>query len=351
MSIIVQSLWIGTDLPTLQRLSIRSFLEQGHVYHLYAYEEVGQVPEGTTICDASTILPQESIFCYQEGFGRGSYSAFSNLFRYRLLFEKGGWWVDTDVVCLRPFDFEDDFVFATEHKHDCRDTAASCVIKSPARSEYLRYCLDVCEAKDKAKIIWGEIGPDLMDEAINGFNLTSHRVPAYVFNPIDYFDFADILKPDFDMSRLSDSHAVHLWNQKWKSHYLDPDDDGPPDSLYALLRKRYLSSTTWDLDPLTRLKRKVEFQRKCMEDLRRERDECQLALGKAKQETVELKNSLTDAQQEIAGLKNSLTDARKEISGLRNSMSWKITGPLRTAYDMLAKSGLESSRRGRRRSR
>jgi hypothetical protein len=42
------------------------------------------------------------VFFYGDraGIGRGSVSAFSNLFRYYLLHQMGGWWVDADVVCL-----------------------------------------------------------------------------------------------------------------------------------------------------------------------------------------------------------------------------------------------------------
>ena len=111
---LVQSLWIGDSLPAMQRLSISSFLRNGHGYHLYSYNDIDGVPPGTTVKDAATILPRDSIFFYQTGFGKGSYSAFSNLFRYKLLLERGGWWVDTDVVCLRHLDFQQAMVFATE---------------------------------------------------------------------------------------------------------------------------------------------------------------------------------------------------------------------------------------------
>src|SRR5262245_44909746 len=97
---LVQSMWIGPTLPALQQLCIRSFLAHGHTYHLYTFEDVAGIPDGTVVCDASTILPEQSIFRYQEGFGKGSYSAFSNLFRYKLILERGGWWVDTDIACL-----------------------------------------------------------------------------------------------------------------------------------------------------------------------------------------------------------------------------------------------------------
>ncbi len=337
---VVKSLWIGAYLPLIQRLSIQSFLQQGHAYQLYAYGEIDDVPTGTKICDASDVLSRDSIFRYQEGFGKGSYSAFSNLFRYKLLFEQGGWWVDTDVVCLKPFDFEDAFVFATEHTADHTATAASCVIKSPAGSDYLRYCLDVCNAKDKAKLVWREIGPSLMDDAINRFNLHQYRAPAHVFNPIDYFQFTDILAPDFDPTRLTGSYAVHLWNQKWRSHHLDPEDDGPPQSLYALLRKRYLGSVATDPDPEKRLRRKVGFLSACVEDLRQSLADAEKvrddALRNAQQEIARVNKSLLDAQQEIIELRKSLEDRQHEISGLRNSISWRMTAPLRAAYDRVA---------------
>jgi hypothetical protein len=328
MSLLVQGLWIGNNLPPIQHLSIRSFLEHGHDYHLYAYEEIAGLPEGTRVCDASTILPRESIFCYQDGFGKGSYSAFSNLFRYKLIFEKGGWWVDTDVVCLKPFDFDDEFIFATEGEQDGTTSAASCVFKSPAKAEYLSYCLHVCEERNKATLKWGEIGPHLLYDAIKRFKLTTYLVPVHVFNPINHFEFTEFLKPSFDPSRLASSYAVHLWNERWKGQDIDPDDYGPPDSLYALLRKRYLDSTTKDIYTLTRLKKKVRCQKNCIEDLER-------SLAQAVKERDDYRLALGHAQQELIGLRNSLTDSHKEIFGLRHSMSWKITAPLRAIYDLI----------------
>jgi hypothetical protein len=236
---IVQSLWIGPSLPPMQALSIRSFLACGHEYHLYTYQDVNGVPRGTRICDAAAILPRESIFCYRDGFGKGTYGAFSDLFRYKLVFERGGWWVDTDLVCLEPFDFADALVFATEHEDDLTLQTASCAFKSPAKSDYLDYCLKVCESKDKNEIRWSEIGPYLLGEAIGRFGLQGYQVAPHIFNPVDFFVFRDILAPEFDMSRLSGSYAVHLWNQMWKSHDVDIETDAPPDSLYGMLKRRY----------------------------------------------------------------------------------------------------------------
>jgi|ETNmetMinimDraft_26_1059896.scaffolds.fasta_scaffold323783_1 hypothetical protein len=43
---IIQGLWIGERLRLNERLSIKSFLDHGHEYHLYAYDSIEGVPDG-----------------------------------------------------------------------------------------------------------------------------------------------------------------------------------------------------------------------------------------------------------------------------------------------------------------
>ena len=111
---IFQSLWIGNSLSMMERLSIESFLHFGYEYHLYCYEEVNNVPQGATVCDAREILPAKEVFYYKHGFGKGSPACFSDMFSYKMLLEKGNWWVDTDVVCVRPFDFQEEHVIGNQ---------------------------------------------------------------------------------------------------------------------------------------------------------------------------------------------------------------------------------------------
>jgi Glycosyltransferase sugar-binding region containing DXD motif len=95
----------------MEILSIRSFQVHGHDYHLYAYEPIENLPAGVVVQDANEILPRSSIFQYT---GYATYAGFANFFRYKLLLERGGWWADTDVVCLRPFEFAFPYVFGSE---------------------------------------------------------------------------------------------------------------------------------------------------------------------------------------------------------------------------------------------
>ncbi len=338
---VVQSFWLGARLPALQLLSLRSFLAQGHDYHLYAFEPIENVPDGVTMLDAASILPRDSVFTYQRGFGRGSSSAFSNLFRYKLLYERGGWWVDTDVVCLRPFDFDADFVFATERDPERRQTVASCVIKSPANADYLKYCLDSCGSRDKSTIEWGEIGPRLVSDAVTRFNLDRFLLPPEAFNPIDYSLFSEIQAAGFEMARLSESFAVHLWNQKWKTHCLDPNYDGAPDSLYAWLRRRYLSSTG-PVDLMADFQAHVQFQRSCIDDLCKERDDFQFSAEASARSAAELHRVVAElhedgrlAREKFLAVQEEARRLRGELGTLRNSLSWRLTRPLRTVYAAL----------------
>ena len=163
---IFQSLWLGKRLSVMEQLSIRSFLDQGYSFHLYTYQDVENIPQGTTICRGEEILPADEIFCYQSGYGKGSYSAFSNCFRYKLLLDRGGWWTDLDSVCLRPLDFDDQHVLGNERVPDGRCQPAAGLIKVPPGSRLIAYCWEACRKVDRSRIVWGQIGPRLIAEAV-----------------------------------------------------------------------------------------------------------------------------------------------------------------------------------------
>jgi hypothetical protein len=360
MSNIVQSFWLGSHLPALQILSIRSFLAHGHAYHLYTFDPIENAPEDVVLRDASEILPRDSVFTYQHGFGRGSASAFSNLFRYKLLRERGGWWVDTDVVCLRPFDFDAGYVIATERNPDGTTTAASCVIKAPPGAEYLGYCLDVVQSCDKATIMWADIGPRLVNEAIARLGLERFMVAPDVFNPIDYSSFREIQSPGFDETPLANAFGVHLWNQMWKSYGLDPDYDGASDSLYAMLRRRYLLPTDRTQAPDQALRAHIAFQRAFIDDLYNERNEVHYALDAAERDLSVRRGEIDGLTRDIARLREDFaSEARarrqesdrlmREIERMRgelavvyDSFSWRITRPLRILFDLLVGTNRDS---------
>jgi hypothetical protein len=237
MSEWIQSLWIGRKLSAMERLSIASFLSSGHEYHLYVYEEVENAPEGTVLEAANEILPESRIFQYSK---YPSYAGFSNFFRYKLLLEKGGWWVDTDVVCLQPFAFDETYVFASEQVNG-REVPATAVIKAPPGSEIMAFNWHICRScTDPAGAVWGEHGPKLMLKGIAKFELQAFIKEAPVFCPLAYDEWETLLGPG-DLGTFSqNSHAIHLWNEMWRRSGSDKDGSYMPECLYEQLKVLFL---------------------------------------------------------------------------------------------------------------
>jgi hypothetical protein len=234
----VQGLWIGPSLSALERLSIASFLHHGHPFHLYTYGEVAGVPAGTVVRDGGEILPAARIFQYRHFH---SYSAFSNFFRYKLLLERGGWWVDTDVVCLRPFAFGGPYVFATEPCGD-GETPATAVIRVPAGSAIMSQAWKVCQAKDRAALSWGEVGPRLLKELIETFGLGAHTEPSATFCPIAWDRWEEILDPGLAWEPGERTYGLHLWHEMWRRGGRDKDGTYPSGCLHEGLKRRFLGS-------------------------------------------------------------------------------------------------------------
>ena len=223
----------------MEQLSIASFLQNGHEYHLYVYDEVKNVPAGTVIKDANEILPASRIFQYKH---QASYAGFANFFRYKLLLERGGWWIDTDVICLKHFDFADEYVFSSERDQE-REVLSSGIIKVPVGSEMMAYAWNVCEQKDPQQLMWGETGPRLVTEAVRRFSLEQYKKPYHYFCPLDFREWRRVLEPDADRLVHEGSYAIHLWNEMWRAARQDKNATYDPNCLYEQLKTRYTKGT------------------------------------------------------------------------------------------------------------
>ncbi len=239
MNRIIQGLWVGDALSVMEQLSIASFLRNGHEYHLYVYADVKNIPPGTVIRDGNEILPASRIFQYKQ---QASYAGFANFFRYKLVLERGGWWADTDMVCLKPFDFEDEYVFATEFAQG-QEFTTSGIFKAPSGSEVMAYAWSVCETKDPEHLVWGETGPQLIAAAVKKFSLERYIRRPEVFCPIGYGEWNKVLEPNAAMN-LDHSYAIHLWNERWRVSGQDKNGTYPAECLYESLKYRYLSCSS-----------------------------------------------------------------------------------------------------------
>jgi capsular polysaccharide synthesis protein len=239
----IQMLWIGPRLSALERLSIASFLANGHDVHLYTYEDVEGIPEGTRHAYAGDVIPASFVFTQPAGFGKGSYAGFSDIFRYKLLHDRGGIWCDADVVCLRPFDFNETYIVARERlaphvaSGDVTEKLNACVLKAPADSRVMRECYEISMAIDKNSLEWGEIGPNLVTERFAKHNLMRHALPVHAICPVDWWEVKKLVT--YPVPDVPGGYAIHFWNEVWRFHAMDKDAIFPTESAYEALKRRY----------------------------------------------------------------------------------------------------------------
>ena len=86
-------LWIQGVLPELQRLCIKSYIKLGYKINFWTFtpKQIGIEHKNITFMDASTILENNYSHHYH----------YADLFRYKLLYEFGGTWIDADMFLLR----------------------------------------------------------------------------------------------------------------------------------------------------------------------------------------------------------------------------------------------------------
>ena len=248
MSNIIQSLWIGSELSKLEQLCFKSFIDNDHTFHLYTYGEVKNVPKGVIIKDANEILNENEIFKYKNG----SVSAFSNLFRLTMLYKKGGYWVDSDVICVRPFKFDEEIIIASEpnDKYN-QNTITSCFIKMPQNSEVALEGINI-QREHKKLILSGQMqwssGPRTIKELVQKFNLNKYVKTWKTICSCHWGHSKSLLDPNYTpnprvinrMDKIPDEMVcIHLWNENWRRAGIDKNKTFHPESLYELFKKKH----------------------------------------------------------------------------------------------------------------
>ncbi len=252
---IIQSLWIGNSLSKLEQLCIQSFLDNGHEFHLYVYGEVKNIPSGAIVKHAADILPQSTIFRYEGG----SLGGFSNWFRYVMLCKNGGFWVDMDVVCLKPFVFDDEFVVGRSIYNATQPSVIG------GRHEILNLLADSCrdypklQPWDSRKVrrrkikmrltfrgregrSFGSIGgPEELSSIIKHFDLMHLAKPHTCFYPIHYENWDSIFDETFAdyLPWGDDTYALHVWNESFRKYGIDKTALFPPNSLFEQLKRKH----------------------------------------------------------------------------------------------------------------
>ena len=136
----VHMLWAGiAPMGDLERANVHSFVAHGHVVNLWVYSRAGvNLPGLCRVMDANEVVDCGQAFTYRHGIHAGSWAGFSDIFRYKVLLDHGGWWCDTDVTCMGSLDaFRQPHVFRWMN---ASEMVASNIMKAPKGSDIMERC-------------------------------------------------------------------------------------------------------------------------------------------------------------------------------------------------------------------
>lgn len=210
---IVQGFWLGQSISAVEFLSYSSFVEHGFEYHLYSYGPISGLPHGVILHDASAIVPETWLQRHKTG----SLALCSDLFRYCLLHQKGGIYVDSDIVCLKPFVPPKNKAAGELQKHTQNLVASTQYLNFDTQHPFMGEAVKTVKSLDLVNVEFTTTGPTLMQKLLPA----DYVLPAMAFNPNPWWEWEKALQPaqgDWFWSLYDnpDVYGVHLWNEMFR---------------------------------------------------------------------------------------------------------------------------------------
>ena len=201
----------------------RSMVLAGHRVKLWSYTPLrlqGLVHDGVELSDAAEVMPR---VLFDRVVARAEIRFFSDLFRYAVLYEHGGLWLDTDVVLLRPFAFRGDYFLNLQWRHGDKGhyVCGNALFAKPF-SRHMRALHEraLQHFFGSSGLEFGDVGPKLLSDYVAseaGAELRSWLFSPMFFNAIDWTESDLFHRPLRELGDyLNDDRVVgiHLWNAR-----------------------------------------------------------------------------------------------------------------------------------------
>lgn len=225
----VSTFWSGRDLGTLERICLLSFVNKDYVVDVYSYNRNLSVPKGVRLLDANDILDSSRLF---ENFQqKGTYAAFSNIFRYSLLHKQETTWVDTDLMLLANDLPETEYLFA----YESAGRINGALLRAPSESPFLKSLIQKADEIDPERIKWGDLGPNLISRTVRSHGLSAHALRDSQIYPIPPNELWKLFDPECFLEiqeRLRGAITLHMWNEYFRRSLYFAINASPPSGSY-----------------------------------------------------------------------------------------------------------------------
>ncbi|MEN8952445.1 hypothetical protein [Planktotalea arctica] len=230
----VGTLWIGGPLSWMEQLCLKSFVDKGQRITLFSYENIPNVPEGVIRRDGREIIDTDDFIKYEQ---KNSYALFADWFRLHMIQQCPSMiWIDTDVYCHRPMEYDSDYVFGYELPGEHRVNNA--VLGMPSDSEILRQMIEFTDDRysiasflpkkrqqtmrrmaKRGKPVhiteqpWGVWGPMMITHYVHELGLEEHVQGLNAFYPVTFRERFKFMRGAELAAGLitDDTTALHLW--------------------------------------------------------------------------------------------------------------------------------------------
>ncbi len=230
----VASLWIGGPLSLLDQVCMLSYVKHGYEVTLFHYFPLENVPDGIITADAREIYADDDILIHRNG----SPAMHADIFRLNLLKKTDMIWVDTDQLCLKPFDPDRSHIIPYFDGNNLTNCVLSLTQASPALDFMFEFVKDrfpippwvkrsvrieLNAAKREGRPIpvteqkFTTFGPSLLKYAVKQSNEIAHAEPSHVYLPLPSTQHRFIAKAKFTDEILNDmikpeTRGMHLWS-------------------------------------------------------------------------------------------------------------------------------------------
>lgn len=250
---VANMLWVDGLLGPVERACMRSVLRQGHRLVLWHYFPLEGVPEGAELCDGDAVVPRERLIRHK---ATSSWSLFSNLFRYELLRQSRGLWLDCDCYLLKALAWDGGLLAG----FDSNGLVATGMLGLPADSPLLDRLIACFEARDVPpwlplryrmrfgiqqllhgtyrieEMPWGNLGPRAVTAMVAQFGLMDQVSPVEVFSPWSWQEADLVFEPEEQVTgRIASSTvALHFYNEMIRAR---KNESPPPGSFLERLHR------------------------------------------------------------------------------------------------------------------
>ncbi len=197
----IYSLWVKGPLSPLNYLSVRSFQAHGHEVVVYSFDP--SIDPGCEVQDANQIFSEKEIYVYKHLIDSHKLGGITERLKAEMLYQLGGWNICMDVVCFKPFDFSQDYVFRPHPQG-----VVGNIIRAPKGSDLAKRYVDWTKTIDENNTDYEKSFRGLA-YAVQDLGLQRYIVDQKVFGTDDKIWWAPLLQNN-GVAPHKDCYAIHF---------------------------------------------------------------------------------------------------------------------------------------------